>query len=199
MTSASFCPNCGAPRSGGVFCSNCGKPFDAVNQPPPAASSAQAGRSFSVLASAVIAAGAMVVLGAFLPWITVTAAFVGTIQRSGIDGGDGLIALGVGAVIAVLGIQALVADTSAKPPTIPVIVLGVLAAGFGALEVNNVNERIQSLDPAIRDLASVGGGLWLIIAGGVVAVLVGLVLRASLKPVEAGPDWAKGPDQPPAG
>jgi integrase len=46
--------------------------------------------------------GALAVVGSFLPWITATAAFLGTITRSGLDGrGDGMVTL-VGGLVAVL-------------------------------------------------------------------------------------------------
>src|SRR5262245_53875284 len=109
MTSASFCPSCGSPRTGGAYCSNCGKPFD-LTAPAPQAPAAQVpiARQLPVPAVALVIGGVMVAAGAFLPWITVTAAFVGTIERNGLDGGgDGLIAIGVGAAIAFLGVQAL--------------------------------------------------------------------------------------------
>ena len=37
--------------------------------------------------------GLLIVLGSFLPWLTATAPFVGTISRNGMEGGDGIITL----------------------------------------------------------------------------------------------------------
>lgn len=111
--SPKFCASCGSPVSGGCFCPNCGHEYDAAS----GAASAMSGSGArpALLAKPVawgaivtLVAGGLAIVGSFLPWITATAAFVGTISRSGIDGGgDGLLTIVLGIVVGLFGIARL--------------------------------------------------------------------------------------------
>src|SRR5438094_8136284 len=96
-----FCPSCGTPRTGSFrFCRKCQFDFDSTEQlasstpaqpvapsvsppappahqlqtPPQAGPSqmAASGRALDIASVVVAGAGALILLGAFLPWITVT-------------------------------------------------------------------------------------------------------------------------------
>lgn len=107
----------------------------------------------------LVAAAAMAV-GAFLPWAKITAPFIGTVTRSGIEGGDGWFFVGVAVLAAVC------ANSESKTP---LAVLGALAAAFSVYEIVDVNNRIADVDSSIAT-ASVGVGLWLCAAGAAATV-----------------------------
>jgi hypothetical protein len=131
-----------------------------------------------VPAIATIIGGGLVAVGAFLPWIATTSAVPG--NRTGVDLGDGLIAVGLGAVIAVIGLREVVAAGS-RFSRWTAMGLAALAISVGALEAGAVSDRIKTLDDSIRQGASIGSGIYLVIAGGVVA-LVGGSLLAKARP-----------------
>jgi hypothetical protein len=117
----------------------------------------------------------LIAIGAFLPWFTVTAPFVGTIERTGIALGDGLLAMGMGIVIAIIGIQAVLGGGSGSRNGL--IGLGIVSILGGGLEAASISSRISGLDSDIRPLADVGAGIWLVIAGGSMTAVAAAVLR----------------------
>lgn len=52
----------------------------------------------------VIGGGAFLVIGEFLPWLTATAAFVGSVPRSGLDYGDSVGTLALGRITVLIGV-----------------------------------------------------------------------------------------------
>jgi hypothetical protein len=118
-----------------------------------------------------------VIVGAFLPWVTASAAFVGTITRVGTDG-DGKITL---ALALAAGIVALVAlRQRAAPQVWALAVVGVLAiviAGIGIYDWNDIRQAVNDLSPEEQRLitASVGSGVYVTVAGAV-AMFIGCVL-----------------------
>jgi hypothetical protein len=123
-----------------------------------------------------VAGAAAVVVGAFLPWVTATAAFVGTITRNGTDG-DGRLTLALGAAV---GILALTKIRSGPTPPRVFILVGLLAVAIGAIagyDWRNLNDAITGMTPEQKRLiiASVGNGVYLTL-GGAVAILVGAIM-----------------------
>ena len=123
----------------------------------------------------IAGAGAAMAIGAFLPWAKVTAAFVGTISVSGMDGGDGWLFLIGGIVLGVLGWRLRFASRSLIGPSILTVILGVLAI----VEVGNVSSRIDDVQDTGMASASVGFGLWLLCAAAVVSVFGILRIRSA--------------------
>lgn len=145
----------------------------------PAISPAPTG-AFSLRAPqwAAIAAigGVVVIAGAFLPWISLSAAFVGTVSRSGIDGGgDGLIAVAVGALIAIAG---FVGATSTRPVAGVLVVLGVVAVVLALFEGRSVGEKVQDIQNA-SNLVSVGIGIWAVGIGGITTLVAAVRMSRS--------------------
>jgi hypothetical protein len=126
-----------------------------------------------------IAGGAMIVVGAFLPWIKASAAFVGTISRSGMEGGDGPIFLAIGFAIAALGLWSIIGRPSAAPFLL--ILAGLGAGGAAFLEYSEVNQRVDSVASEFA-VASVGAGIWSLFAGAAASVIAGLVLAGQMRP-----------------
>jgi hypothetical protein len=81
-----------------------------------------------------IAGGLLFALGAFLPWIKVTAPFVGSLSVSGMEG-DGIFFLVGGLFIAALGLWSILGSPKAAPA---LLILSGL--GFGALSLLRVQQ-----------------------------------------------------------
>jgi hypothetical protein len=100
-----------------------------------------------------VVGGVLVAVGAVLPWATV----LGFVSVSGLSG-DGLLALGLGTLIAVMAFLR----------TAPVLLsLAALAAvGLYAFELAQVTQFLETREVT---LAAVGGGLWVGMLGAVLA------------------------------
>jgi hypothetical protein len=121
---------------------------------------------FWALGAAVLA----VVVGSIGPWVTNP-----LISRGGLDG-DGWITL----VLAGLTGATLVAAYSKAPIRTGwgPIVAGVLIAAVGIIDAVDIEEKgnTQLLGESV-DVANIGWGLYMVIAGGVALVVIGLRLR----------------------
>ncbi len=105
--------------------------------------------------------GAAIALGSFLAWGTVFG-----ISISGIESGDGWITFVAGAAIAAVGLMAYLGKS-----TLPGWVAWVgIVVGLGVALIN-------FFDIMGTDGVSVGIGLWLMLAGGIVAI-VGTLRKA---------------------
>ncbi len=140
----------------------------------------------------ILIGGALAALGSFLPWITATAAFVGTINRNGLDGGgDGLITIALGIVIILLGVALLARSGNPRTARIGAAICGLALGWVAVADINSINERIRSLNSTLA-AASVGMGI-IVIAFAAVLVLVGAFLpsafgaRATLGPSDGQP------------
>ena len=112
----------------------------------------------------LLAAGALVV-GAFLPWVSVSTVF-GTIDRSGIDaGGDGLVTLICGVVA---GLGFFVREREWR---VGALVASLIAAATGIYDMINVNDLVHDVDSRFV-VADVGAGLWLTVVGAVASAAV---------------------------
>lgn len=117
------------------------------------------------------------IIGAFLPWATVTAPFLGTISKNGIDG-DGVFTLVAGVVVAVLGFP-LISQRALKPGRgIPIAIVSGLAAAIGIYDLVDVNNAANDLEGPVA--ASAGAGLYLTAAGAVAALVGGIMVRRSI-------------------
>jgi len=127
----------------------------------------------------VLIAGALAVLGSFLPWITATAAFVGTLSRNGFDGGgDGIFTAALGIVIALLGIALLARSGRARTARIGAAVCAIVLGWVAATDIGSVNDRLKGLDSAVS--GSVGTGLI------VIAFAAALTVIGAVVPVQKG-------------
>jgi hypothetical protein len=174
--SARFCPSCGSPVSAGRFCANCGA--DLSGAPPDASPTHDASavpqavtRTVDWAGVVILVAGALAIVGTFLPWITVTAAFIGTIGRNGLDGGgDGIFTIILGLLIALMGVAILAESGSRNSARLGAVVLAVILLGIAALDIGGVNDRLKSLGSNAA-IGSVGTGLIAIALAGVLAII----------------------------
>jgi hypothetical protein len=177
-----FCPRCGSARVADMgFCAQCGldltslplaTPTTPISSPVAPIPEHSARDSNSLV---VIAGGALVILGSFLPWISVNSAF-GTIGRSGMDGGgDGVITLVLGVGIVVIGATrflGMVAPSGAIrfwPP----LLAGIIAVALAVIEGIYVSDRLAGTTSEYVS-GSTGSGIWAIGIGGVLTALAAI-------------------------
>lgn len=119
------------------------------------------------------AAAASMVVGAFLPWVKISAPLVGEISKSGMDGGDGIILLGTGTIVAALALKIL-NGAETRRTTYAIGLLGVAALALMIWEGNNISQRFNDVKNQSDLVAtSYGSGLFLGGLGGVLAVCAG--------------------------
>jgi hypothetical protein len=182
----SFCPRCGSARVADMrFCAHCGldlaglplaTPTTPISRPPVPVAEPFARDSNSIV---LLAAGALVVIGSFLPWISVYSAF-GTISRSGIEGGgDGIITLVLGIGIVVIGATRFLGmvEPSGFVRFWPPLVAGLIAVGLALFDGINVSSRIEGATTQYVS-GSTGAGLWVVGVGGALSALAAMRSRA---------------------
>ena len=173
-----------------------------------------------------VVGGALMALGSFLAWAEVSGGGT-TVTAKGVDGSDGYITLVAGLVAIVAGI--VMARGTKRVLAVLLILAGIVGGGIGLYDAMTAKDSV--LDAAAEELApsfgasaelvrtaldqaidagqlsvSISIGLYLVIAGGVVALVGGILgLRGSGEPAVAGetaalppPVTAMGaPDAPP--
>ena len=148
--------------------------------PPAPAPAAPTGAAASQLNPAGpvlgILAGVGVVVGSFLPWITVSAPLVGTLSRSGMDGGDGQITLALGVVIGILSLVALSSGKASSVIRVLVMLGGIAAGAVALIDYQDLQKRIGSVDTTYVS-ATIGVGIWVIGIGAILAILAALSLH----------------------
>ena len=113
----------------------------------------------------MIVGGAMMAAGDFLPWITASTG-LGSVSRGGMEGGDGILIAALAGMTILGGIAALLGHRGWV-----IAIFGSLVGGFiGFLDLQEVQGRVSTAT-AENSIAvvEVGIGIWLILAGAVVA------------------------------
>lgn len=133
-----------------------------------------------------IVAGGLAAVASFLPWVHFTTGLV-SVSRNGWQLGagegfsvDGAIVLGLGLVTVVIGIAKLTRSATPRYMQRSPIVTGIAIAALALLELPSIHTLIRnatSQDSYI--VGSVGVGVWLAVAAGVIAIVAGLVLRSA--------------------
>lgn len=118
-----------------------------------------------------IAGGLALVLGAFLPWLSFSAVFVGTVDASGFSGGDSWAFLVFALAAFICGVGAIRGQTQLGI-SVGLLSFGVLAAIVVGVEFANLGGRIDTVNQTAQGygLASYGVALYVLIlgAGGVI-------------------------------
>lgn len=174
-----------------------------------------------------IVGGALLALGSFLTWAEVTGGGT-SVTAKGVDGSDGYITLVAGLVAVVAG--TMMARGARRVLAVLVILAGIVGGGIGLYDALTAKDSV--LDAAAEELApafgasaervraaldqaidagqlsvSISIGLYVVIAGGVVALVGGILgLRDVGEHAAPGPTTAPappaitsgGPDAPPA-
>ena len=185
-----FCPQCGKARTGERFCANCGNDFwrtahgsevagpsrsggsevPAPSMPAPATSA----RTWHWTATSIglIAAGVGLIVAPFLPFITATAAFVGSLSRTGIEmvGPEAFLLCVMGGLLAAVGVQR--ASGTAVGRWLPIIA-SLIAGALTLWYYSQIDQRVQDVTGEYA-IASIGTGLWLAVGASVVGLLLAL-------------------------
>jgi hypothetical protein len=112
-------------------------------------------------------------LGAFLPWLSFSGVFVGTVDASGFIIGESWFFIGFALVAVILGVSAISGETHLGV-SVGLLVVGGLSALGVVDEFVNMGGRIQTADQQAQGLgvASYGAGLY-VLALASAAVIVG--------------------------
>jgi hypothetical protein len=123
------------------------------------------------------------IFGSFLPWLTVTAPLIGTISRSGLDGGgDGVITLALGVVTVLIGAARLMSTSMATLWYRASIITGLIVGATAIYANSQVQDRIAQAKDAAGEfagllVANTGAGLWTLGIGAALAIVGGMVTR----------------------
>jgi len=207
-----FCHECGVPIDEAArFCATCGKPQQMVDATTPAASAATSGeaqalgspqqsaRSDVAGAAISILGGGLLLLSAFLPWMTARVAFA-SISRNAFQLGNQMGFSADGLVLTLLGLVAiLIGITRSLRASLPVfiqrspIIVGIAAVLVPLVRVGSINSLAQKVSSSSGlASASVGFGVWLAIFAAVITVVGGLLLRSERLATDASPTLSMG-------
>jgi hypothetical protein len=145
-------------------------PVTASNVPPEAIHRTAPTDAYMLLAGAVL-----VIVGSFLPWAKVIAVFLGEVTVNGVDGGDGYFAIGLSVPLIVFALRKL--SSGARVPTGWALTISVILVGFSVLELGDASNKITKANSDAEGFGhvSIGAGLWVLLAGAVLA-LVGTIM-----------------------
>jgi len=134
---------------------------------------ATGGPSVSRSQGLVVLGGAtLVVIGTFLPWITATAPFIGTISRSLMDGGsDGPILDALAGIVLLIGLTMALRGPMRLISVLAILTL-ILAGGVVVFDYSAMQSRVSNATSASNlIIASVGAGPYVSGFGIIVAVI----------------------------
>jgi hypothetical protein len=139
------------------------------------------GNTSGWIAVAGIGAG-LLILGSFLAWVTLIAAFVGSVSVSGTDGGDGWISVCLG--IAASLVVALAWNQKAS------LTLECLPGGAGLVlmiyEAIHISNKVATVNSSKYARAGIGAGIWVCLAGAIILCVCGVqgFRRGSVGPAQ---------------
>jgi hypothetical protein len=130
-----------------------------------------------VAAALAIVGGGLLIAGSSMPWLSATVALVGSISKSGMDG-DGMFTLIAGLAAVLLGVFMLTPTPIPKPilGLVP-ICAGLVGLAVVAMNWSEIRNRVAEFTSTAggHGVASVGNGLYVIVIGGLFAIVAGIV------------------------
>ena len=164
------------------------RPLDAVRSPGRTVATRVRGlRSWrGAIGLGGVAAGAIMITGAFLPWVTT---FAGLIAIPGVRGSNGRMLAGAGAVIALAGIAH--ALRGGRWSRWVIGLAGFLATGFSGFLLLQLAASLRSLSSDSMVAGQAGPGLWVTAAGSALAFAT-MFLPASAQDATADRDNSPG-------
>ena len=117
-----------------------------------------------------LVAGIGLVVGSLLPWATISAPFIGTVNITATDG-DGMLTLIAGLAVSLIGILGLTPRGVGVAGLVSLTFLVLLAAFVAFTDLGNISGLAADVSEDGFGAASVGIGLWLVtiatVVGGV--------------------------------
>jgi hypothetical protein len=124
----------------------------------------------------LLVAALLLVIGSMLPWARATAPFIGTVSRSGIDGGDGWISFFIGIVVVIQAIQIIQSRRFTRGHAGVAILLALAAGGLAIYEFSDISNKFSDIHAETSLVTtSYGSGLSCIVAGAVLLLVCGLL------------------------
>lgn len=125
--------------------------------------------------------GALIAIGSFLPWISASAPFVGTVSASGLQGGgDGIITLLGG--IAILALAVVAYAGRSRGIAAGALLLSVGVGVVMIFDIPMINDRInQAQTTSSLVHGAMGAGVFATLVGAGVAVVGALVTHSSTR------------------
>jgi hypothetical protein len=138
-----------------------------------------------VAGAVILSAGVLTIIAAFLPWLTKAAWFMPDghhfepITQSGIDlGGDGIMAMAIGLIVALLGIALLSQRGKPLASRIGALICFPVLIWVGDLGVRSVDFSNEwTLHNEGLANAELGLGIWVVV-GAAILILVGVFIPA---------------------
>jgi hypothetical protein len=110
-------------------------------------------------AGLVIVGAAMAVIGCFLPWLSATAPFIGTVTRDAISSPDGEVIAAVATVCALIGIVMWARRVGFVVPIV-LLIAAAIAMWTVVADYQDINSRVQAVN-STSIVAEVGVGVYL--------------------------------------
>lgn len=192
-----FCPQCGTQVSdSATFCRKCGTPLVEGAAPPPTASSPRAARlpasagevapGQPLVGIFVIVGAALAIIGCLLPWIDFASATAngfdgGYLTDSSGGGNDGILILVLSLAGAAFAVHYFFGRSSLASGSVLALEAG--AAAIAAYNLLRLIADIRDGCSGCNPLDYVGMGLYVAIAGGLIAAGAALIgLRREMSP-----------------
>jgi hypothetical protein len=115
------------------------------------------------------------VVGAYLPWASVSASFIDPVNKAGIDG-DGRITLALGVLVGLLGLVAVLRPRDRWPCGLALVGAAVIVI-IALVNMADLRSVTGPLTPEARAMVdtSIGVGLWLTLVAGLAGVAGGVL------------------------
>jgi hypothetical protein len=184
-TDVAFCQHCGAVQpDDALFCPKCGARLQGPDHGADVTSGDVSGTNAPALG--MIAGGIILAVGSLMPWLTATAAFVGTVSRNGIDGGgDGLVTLIAGGCVALGGVARVMRSRWSQFARGLGGLASAVAGVVAVYDIGSVSKRVADLTSGTSGvIASVGVGLYVALIGAAVGLLFSLLPSGADQPAE---------------
>ena len=168
-----------------IVCKHCGRDLDTAHppvgaitstaatevavppMPPPQGAVPTATKVKSMGPILGLVGGGLLLLGSFMPWASIASGF-GSIGVAGTEG-DGKITLFLGLGIVVFGVVSL---TSGRRLAVLQVLVSLAAGVVAGIDMGNMSSKIAAVNTGFVH-ASVGTGLYLVLAGAIVAAVGG--------------------------
>jgi hypothetical protein len=122
-------------------------------------------------------AGAILIVGSFLPWLRASASTMGTVTRSGTAGSDGWLTVVAGVVVIGAGF-ALLQGLGGRAARIALIVVGALALALCVYDFLDIADRFDRMKVASEGVStSHGFGIYITAIGAADALVAGVRMR----------------------